>query len=614
MAYLALYRKYRPQNFSNGYVGQEHIVRTLKNQIKTDKIGHAYLFCGARGTGKTSTAKIFARAINCLHPVDGSPCGECEVCKKLLDPSCLDIVEMDAASNNKVEHVRELREKVQYPPVVGRYKVYIIDEVHMLTTEAFNALLKTLEEPPKHAVFILATTEAHKLPATILSRCMRFDFKLVSTKEIASLIKNIYDEIGKQYEDEALTAIARAGEGSFRDALSIADICLSYTDGKLTYKDVLEVIGASDNDKIKEVVYNVFVGNTGNVLSEIDNLLSLGKSVGVLTKDLIDYLRNLMMVKTAKNAKDILALPQDRFDELKDLSLMVTEQRILRCLEIFSQAENDLKFSTHPRVILETCAIRASRPQEDYDVDALCARVSELEKKLNDVLSNKVLLNAANASIKTNETEYKNAPQNIAPTTDNSAVNKTNKVYAEGGFSMATATTKDETEDLAQGFAQPIASAQDKKQSVKEDFGFDMEGLVPPPQEEEIDFSNGEKLQPKPQPQISAGAPIPKNKVWGTIIRKLREKGQIVLWAACQELSATVGDDNVITVLTQEDSEFKFLDKEEHKNTLASIAAELGGYKLVVKRAREKEEQEEEFKKDVEILKNNFGSDIIDIK
>ena len=610
MAYLALYRKYRPQNFSNGYVGQEHIVRTLKNQIKTDKIGHAYLFCGARGTGKTSTAKIFARAINCIHPVDGSPCGECEVCKKLLDPSCLDIVEMDAASNNKVEHVRELREKVQYPPVVGRYKVYIIDEVHMLTTEAFNALLKTLEEPPKHAVFILATTEAHKLPATILSRCMRFDFKLVSTKEIASLIKNIYDEIGKQYEDEALTAIARAGEGSFRDALSIADICLSYTDGKLTYKDVLEVIGASDNDKIKEVVYNVFVGNTGNVLSEIDNLLSLGKSVGVLTKDLIDYLRNLMMVKTAKNAKDILALPQDRFDELKDLALMVTEQRILRCLEIFSQAENDLKFSTHPRVILETCAIRASRPQEDYDVDALCARVSELEKKLNDVLSNKVLLNAANSSAKTNETAYKNAPQTGVSTTGNSAEN--NKVYEETDFSLAATLKNKAQENPEQGFAKPSKAVQDKKE--KGDFAFDMEGLVPPPQEDEIDFSNGEKIQPESQPQTGLGAPIAKNKVWGTIIRKLREKGQIVLWAACQELSATVGDDNVITVLTQEDSEFKFLDKEEHKNTLSSIAAELGGYKLVVKRAREKEEQEEEFKKDVEILKNNFGSDIIDIK
>lgn len=611
MAYLALYRKYRPQNFSNGYVGQEHIVRTLKNQIKTDKIGHAYLFCGARGTGKTSTAKIFARAINCIHPVDGSPCGECEVCKKLLDPSCLDIVEMDAASNNKVEHVRELREKVQYPPVVGRYKVYIIDEVHMLTTEAFNALLKTLEEPPKHAVFILATTEAHKLPATILSRCMRFDFKLVTTKEISLLIKNIYDEIGKQYEEEALTAIARAGEGSFRDALSIADICLSYTDGKLTYKDVLDVVGASDNDKIKELVYNVFVGNTGNVLSEIDNLLSLGKSVGVLTKDLIEYLRNLMMVKTAKNAKEILSLPQDRFDQLKDLALMVTEQRILRCLEIFSLAENDLKFSTHPRVILETCAIRASRPREDYDLDALCARVSELEKKLNEALSNKASAFAARA------TEIKDIAHD-----DGSTDSTFNEVYDEANTKIpasnfGTSAKRKDVKSANQDFTQLKSSEQEAETEREQEVsGFDMEGLVPPPQEEEIDFSTGEKIQrkQKAQSQADSGVPLPKSKVWGTIIRKLRENGQIVLWAACQELSATVGDDNVVTVITQEDSEYKFLDKEEHKNTLSAIAAELGGYKLVVKRAREKEEQEEEFKKDVEILKNNFGGDIIDIK
>ena len=240
MAYQALYRKFRPSGFK-GLVGQDHIVRTLTNQIETGRVGHAYLFCGTRGTGKTSTAKIFAKAINCLSPVDGSPCGTCEVCKALSDPSSLDILEMDAASNNKVENVREIREKIQYPPVSGKYKVYIIDEVHMLTTEAFNALLKTLEEPPKHAVFILATTESHKLPATILSRCMRFDFRLVPTKEIARLVASIYDEVGKEYDKDAVMAIARSGNGSVRDALSIADICVSYRDSKLTYNDVLEV-------------------------------------------------------------------------------------------------------------------------------------------------------------------------------------------------------------------------------------------------------------------------------------------------------------------------------------------------------------------------------------
>ena len=271
MAYLALYRRFRPSGF-NGLIGQEHVVQTLINQIKTDRIGHAYLFCGARGTGKTSAAKIFARAINCLSPVNGSPCGKCEVCKALADNSNLDILEMDAASNNKVENVREIREKIQYPPVSGRYKVYIIDEVHMLTTEAFNALLKTLEEPPKHAVFILATTEAHKLPSTILSRCMRFDFRLIPTAKIAELIGKIYKEVGKEYDDEALTAIARAGAGSVRDALSIADICVSYKESKLTYSDVLEILGATDTNKITSLVSDIFRGDTGGSLETVEKL------------------------------------------------------------------------------------------------------------------------------------------------------------------------------------------------------------------------------------------------------------------------------------------------------------------------------------------------------
>ena len=233
MSYLALYRRFRPTTFDK-VIGQEHIIKTLINQIKTKNVGHAYLFCGVRGTGKTSIAKIFAKAVNCENNQNGSPCGKCKACKSLQDVSNIDIVEIDAASNNKVENVREIRDNVQYAPVNVKYKVYIIDEVHMLTTEAFNALLKTLEEPPKHAIFILATTEPQKLPATILSRCMRFDFRLIADKEIAKLISSIYDEIGKQYTEEAVMAIARAGEGCVRDALSVADLCLSVGEGKIT--------------------------------------------------------------------------------------------------------------------------------------------------------------------------------------------------------------------------------------------------------------------------------------------------------------------------------------------------------------------------------------------
>ncbi len=379
MSYLALYRRFRPEGF-DGVVGQDHIVKTLINQIKTDKIGHAYLFCGARGTGKTSCAKIFARAINCLSPKNGSPCGECEVCKALKDGTSLDVVEMDAASNNKVENVREIREKIQYPPVNGRYKVYIIDEVHMLTPEAFNALLKTLEEPPKHAVFILATTEVHKIPATILSRCMRFDFKLIPTKQIAELVAKIYDEVGKEYDKESVNAIAVAGAGSIRDALSVADICVSYKEGKLTYDDVMEVLGSTDGRKTIELIKNVISSNTGKVLKSVEDLIDDGKSVGLLTKDIISRLRELIICKTCESAKEILELPDDMYEELKNVSGSCDEHRILRILEIFADAEGSLRYSLNQRVVLETACIKASEPKNDYDIDALLTRIAKLEK------------------------------------------------------------------------------------------------------------------------------------------------------------------------------------------------------------------------------------------
>ncbi len=385
MAYLALYRKYRPTTFQ-GLIGQEHVVKTLVNQIEGQKLGHAYLFTGTRGTGKTSAAKIFAKAINCLSPKNGSPCGKCQACLALSDPSNIDVVEIDAASNNGVNEIRELREKVQYPPVSCKYKVYIVDEVHMLTGAAFNALLKTLEEPPKHAVFILATTEVHKIPATILSRCMRFDFRLISTDKIADLIKNIYDEQGKKYQEEAIKAIAKAGEGSIRDALSIADIAISYNNGELTYNDVMDILGSSNSEVLISFVKSVLEGRSGEVLSAIDKLSGLGKSMGVLTKDVTATLRDLLVVKTCSDQNSILAFPQSKFKEYLDIAESVSEERLLRALEVFADAESSLKFSNHPRIIFEAASIKASRPDSDYSIEGLLARIKELENKLENGL------------------------------------------------------------------------------------------------------------------------------------------------------------------------------------------------------------------------------------
>lgn len=382
MAYLALYRKYRPTGF-DGVIGQEHIVKTLVNQIKLGRLGHAYLFTGTRGTGKTSLAKIFARAINCQSPVNGSPCGKCEACLNLLDPSNVDVIEIDAASNNGVNEIRDLREKVQYPPVSVKYKVYIIDEVHMLTGAAFNALLKTLEEPPSHAVFILATTEVQKIPATILSRCMRFDFKLIPTDVIAKHVSDIYDELGKPYEKEAVFAIAKAGEGSMRDALSIADTALSYADGKLTYAQVTEILGSSGADVIYPFIKNVLNGDTAAILTTVNELFEQGKSMNVLTRDVKETFRNLLVVKTCLNPNAILNLPEDRLKELKAIADGTNTDRLLSAIETFTKAEGDLKYSLHPRIAFETAAIKAARPETEYNIDALMGRIKTIEDKLD---------------------------------------------------------------------------------------------------------------------------------------------------------------------------------------------------------------------------------------
>lgn len=380
MSYLALYRKYRSKTFDE-IIGQKHITKSLINQIANDQVGHAYLFTGTRGTGKTSIAKIFARAINCESPVNGSPCGKCATCNALMNSVNVDILEIDAASNNRVDEIRDLREKVKYPPVVGKYKVYIIDEVHMLTDSAFNALLKTLEEPPPFVVFILATTEVQKLPATILSRCMRFDFKLVSQEDLENHLKYIFKDSGIKYEDEAVSIIASLGAGSVRDTLSIADMCVAYSNNTVTYDSVVEAIGLTDRATLNLLATSVVNGDEGELLQNIDKIAKSGKNITQLSKDLVGYLRDLLVVKTCKDYENILKLPKDQLAELKTLADKATNEKLIEILTRLSRLDNEYRYTTNPRGLLEITLVSLCK-FEMTELAELKMKVKVLESKL----------------------------------------------------------------------------------------------------------------------------------------------------------------------------------------------------------------------------------------
>jgi DNA polymerase-3 subunit gamma/tau len=378
MNYLALYRKYRPVVFED-VIGQDHIIKTLINQIDSGKISHAYLFNGTRGTGKTSTAKIFAKAINCISPVHGSPCLKCEVCKSLEDASNLDILEIDAASNNRVDEIRDLKQKIKYPPVHGKYKVYIIDEVHMLTDSAFNALLKTLEEPPSHAVFVLATTEVHKLPATILSRVMRFDFKLVSNKDLKGLVSKIFKSENIKADEESLNAMVVAGEGSVRDTLSVADLCASYSSGDITYKKVLEALGTTTKSVLLDLAESIIQKDAKVLLTTINDVANEGKNLSVLAKDLTSHFRDLLVVKSVADANNMLGLPHDLFDALKKQANEESAGNLLYYMQKLSAIEGELKYSNNERLLFETATL-ACMSENAETIENIGRRLDALEK------------------------------------------------------------------------------------------------------------------------------------------------------------------------------------------------------------------------------------------
>ncbi|MDU4935235.1 MAG: DNA polymerase III subunit gamma/tau [Peptostreptococcaceae bacterium] len=375
----ALYRVYRPQKFED-VVGQEHITKTLRNQIENNNIGHAYLFSGTRGTGKTSTAKIFARAVNCLESIEQEPCNECEVCKDILHDNIMDVVEIDAASNNSVDDIRELRENVKYSPTKAKYKVYIIDEVHMLSQGAFNALLKTLEEPPSYVIFILATTEPHKIPATILSRCQRFDFKRVTVKDITSRMKKICVEENIEVEEKALNLIARNSQGALRDALSILDQCISFGDNKIEYKDVVELLGTVNVEQLFDLAQYIINQDTKESLKILNEFIVWGKDIRNLINDLIDHFRNLMICKVSTDLDEIISLPEETIEQLKSQADTINNNDLIRILNILSTTQDNIKTASNPRVVAEVTMMKIAQPMFDESKEALIKRIENLEK------------------------------------------------------------------------------------------------------------------------------------------------------------------------------------------------------------------------------------------
>ena len=390
MSHQAIYRKFRPKIFDD-VLGQEHVTKTLKNQILTDNIAHAYLFSGIRGTGKTSTAKIFARAVNCLNNHDGNPCNECEICKSTLDETNMDVIEMDAASNNGVEDIRELRDKVKFLPVKSKYKVYIIDEVHMLSKGAFNALLKTLEEPPEHLLFILATTEPHKIPATILSRCQRFDLHRINTDVIVENMKNICDEINIDIDEKSLKLIAANSEGAMRDALSILDRCLSFTQGKIEYETVIDLLGTVNYEVIIKAADSIIEKSIEKTMTIVEDILNSGKELTFFLDELIIYFRNLLIIKTTNATDNLIKMSEDALDKMKTACLKMSVDEIVYIIEELSVTQVECKRALNPRILLEAKLIKLMNNFNVSGIDQLLARIEAVEGFIkNGVSLNKI--------------------------------------------------------------------------------------------------------------------------------------------------------------------------------------------------------------------------------
>lgn len=479
MSYTALYRKFRPTDFES-VKGQDHIVTTLKNEIRTGRIGHAYLFCGTRGTGKTTVAKILAKAVNCENPVDGSPCNNCSMCQRINRQVSMNVAEIDAASNNGVANIRDIIDEVQYSPAEGKYRVYIIDEVHMLSTGAFNALLKTLEEPPSYVIFILATTEAHKIPITILSRCQRYDFKRISIDTITARMEELTDSEGVEAEDKALRYIAKAADGSLRDALSLLDQCIAFYLGqKLSYENVLDVLGAVDTSVYSEMFNNIINSDVAGCTRLINSMLVSGRDLNQFVTEFIWYLRNLLLMKYTSDVDGIIDASSSQLASMKEEAGKISTDVLSRYIYILSELSAQIRYASQKRVLAEIAFIKLCKPQMDteQDLSLLVSRIEELERKIENINTTgihvDIPLENYNVPVTEEKTQIPETVQAAVPDDVKEVIKNWNSILSKLGRSGQTMLegvkrSVSENGELLLGFADPVSEGYFKQDDSRQ--------------------------------------------------------------------------------------------------------------------------------------------------
>lgn len=455
MGYTALYREWRPKTFDD-VVGQEHITTTLKNEIINDRIAHAYLFCGTRGTGKTSTAKVMAKALNCLNLQDGEPCNECEMCKKINEGLAIDVTELDAASNNGIDKIRDIIDDTKYPPQEAKYKVYIMDEVHMLSVGAVNAFLKTLEEPPKNVIFILATTDPQKLPITILSRCQRFDFKRINHKEVSARLRRITEAQNIDCEDKSLDLIARVCDGAMRDALSILDQAIAMGENEIDYNDLVSILGLVTNEYLFDITNSIIERNIEKSMIIVDKLVYSGKDMQLFIKDLIAHFRNLLMIKVTTNPEEVLDMSLENITLVREQGRKIRVEEIMRDIRILQEAEANSKMSKQSRLYLELSIIKMCKIEYDTSNEVILSRMNRLEEDLKNgkvqIVSNSSVDESENYSNNTG-TIRNDSNQKIEATSSKKIENKIsgNGEAVNEGFNTESKLTID---DVARAWAE----------------------------------------------------------------------------------------------------------------------------------------------------------------